>query len=197
MIRFVSKISIAFLCAVITTGCVVVFKAPLPRSLKTRQDPRLIGKWVGQDEQGHRVFVQCTRSPGGETNLSFTGKNFETGENNDSSYLGYRNPIFRIVTTTINARDYMILRYADVSKGRGYQIARYAVEGDELTIWIMSVEKVKEAIRNNQLRGDVAPGMLPDVTVSDSWPKIAALLKSKKGDDLFINVGHVERVIEK
>jgi len=190
--RSLSKISIAFLCAVITTSCVVQFKAPLPRSLKTRQDPRLIGKWVGQDEQGHRAFVQCTRGPGGETSISFTGENIDTGENSDSSYLGYRNPVFRMVTTTIDHQDYMIMRYADVSNGRGYQIARYTVEGDELTIWLTSVDKVKQAIRNKQLRGDVGLGMLPVVTISDSWPKIAALLKSTKSNDLFVRVGHLE-----
>ena len=89
------------------------------------------------------------------------------------------------------------MRYADVSNGRGYQIARYTVEGDELTIWLTSVDKVKQAIRNKQLRGDVGLGMLPVVTISDSWPKIAALLKSTKSNDLFVRVGHLERVVGK
>jgi hypothetical protein len=182
------KIVVACLCALVASGCVVTFKGPLPRSLRTTQDSRLFGKWVGRDDQGHQAFANCARDPDDQARISFSG------EGSDASYLGYRNPVFRMVTTRIDSQDYMILRYVDLSKGRGFQIAKYSIKDDKLSVWILSVDRMKKAIRNDQIKGDVGTGMLPDVTITDHWSKITSLLKSPQGDDLFVFLGEVERV---
>jgi len=57
----------------------------------------------------------------------------------------------------------------------------------------MSSDKVKKAIESRQLRGEIGVGMLPDVMITDSWRKIAALLKSSKGDDFFVRLGELKK----
>jgi hypothetical protein len=192
-LSFLRKILIVLPAAAMFSGCAVVFESPLARSLKTKQDERLFGRWMGRDEEGNPTYIQCERSLRGESSISF----FVEKPKPSYLYLDYRNPIFRMTTTKIGNRDYMILRYQDASKGRGHQLARYMVEGDKLTIWIMNADKVKEATKTGQIRGEVGVDMLQGVTITDSWRKIAALLKSSKSDEFFVRLGEVEKVAAK
>ena len=99
-----------------------------------------------------------------------------------------------MVTTNINSRNYMILRYVDVSKARGFQIAKYEIDSDKLTIWILDLEKIKQAVKEGKLKGEIGTGMLPGVEITDGWAKINALLKSPNSDDFFVRVGEITKV---
>src|SRR5437016_14105163 len=76
---------------VILHGCTVVFTNPPPGSQHTRADTKLMGRWSGQDEQGNRGFIQFDGS-NKEMNVSIFG---------EKSDLGYRNPVFTMITTRI------------------------------------------------------------------------------------------------
>lgn len=103
-----------------------------------------------------------------------------------------------MVTTKIGGQDYMILRCVDTSKGRGFQIARYAIKDNKkLSIWILSVDRVEKAVKDREIKGEVGIGMLPDVTITDNWSKITALLESAQSNDYLISLGEVERVAAK
>jgi hypothetical protein len=179
------RICFVFSYAAIFSGCFVVFTDLPPKSLIIKEDKRLLGRWAGQD-QGNRYFVQFDRS-NREINISLFG---------EKSDLGYRNPIFRMVTTKVDGYCYMILRPTDSPDSEGYLIAKYIVTDDKLTIWMLNVDRVKKPIMEGNLRGEIGTGMFAAVTITEGSEKITALLKSPE-NDLFMRVGEFEKVAAK
>ena len=178
------SITLSF-CAAILSGCTVVFKTPLPRSLKTDRDERLLDKWAKKDEQGNPFFIQFDSGANGETNISLFG---------EKPNLGFQNPVFRMVTTKFENRDYMILRFSKDSNREGYQIARYDIKGDKLTIWVLDVDQVKEASKTGALRGVLTGSTSQGLVLSSS---AMTVLKTAKDKDLFVSLGEFERAPNK
>jgi len=111
----------------------------------------------------------------------------------EKSDLGYRNPVFTMTTTRIGNHDYMVLRATDSPAAEGYVIAEYSIKDGKLKIWILSVDRVKEAIRNSELKGTVEGGPFGGVTITYTSQEIAALLKSAKSNELFVVFGEFEK----
>jgi hypothetical protein len=173
---------VLLLCATILNGCVVVFTNALPNSQALKRDDRLLGKWEGKDEQGNRNSVQFESAPKNETNVSLSGD------------LGYRNPVFRMVTTRIAGLDYMILHLNDLSDDTGYILAKYATQDDKLTICLLNVDKVKEAIKKGKLKGEVGHTAWGGVTITNSSKGVLTFLKSPNSKDLFTCLGELKKV---
>jgi len=64
-----------------------------------------------------------------------------------------QNPAFMMFTTRLGKHDYMNLSPTDEYKGKGFLIVKYAVSGDELTLWILDDDKVKNAITQGRIKG--------------------------------------------
>ncbi|HEX6190381.1 MAG TPA: hypothetical protein VFZ40_20175 [Pyrinomonadaceae bacterium] len=167
------------------SGCVVVF-TNLPADTKhTGVDKRLLGRWAGQDEQGNRGFIGFDLVANNEIDVSILG---------EKSDLGYKNPVFRMATTEIDNHDYMFLRAADSPPSEGSVIARYAIENGRLTIWILSVDKVKQAIENGKLKGAAGGGPFGGLTITNTSEQVSALLKSADSKALFVCLGEFQKV---
>ena len=186
-IGFCGSISVSIalsFCAAILSGCTVVFTNSPPNSQRPGADTELLGRWTGQDEQGNRGFIQFDSGSNREINVSIFGEKTD---------LGYRNQVFSMITTRIENYDYMVLRATDSPPAEGYVIARYSIKDGKLKIWILSVNKVKEAIANGELKGKVGGGAFADVTITYTSQEIAALLKSAKSKALFVCFGEFQR----
>ena len=174
-----------FCCSLLFSGCTVNFTDPLPGSHDFTADAKLLGRWSGTDEQGNAGFIQFDKAGSREIAVSIFGKN---------SDLGYKNPIFKLTTTRIGSFDYLVLRPNDSEARPDYTIARYSIDKNKLKIWLMSIEKVREAIKSGQLKGTSTAGPYYAVTVNSASSEVVRVLNGGNANDLFICLGEFERL---
>jgi len=172
-------------CSILISGCMVNFTDPLPGSRDFTADAKLLGRWSGTDEQGNAGFIQFDKAGSREIAVSIFGKN---------SDLGYKNPIFKLTTTRIGSFDYLVLRPNDSEARPDYTIARYSIDKNKLKIWLMSIEKVREAIKSGQLKGTSTAGPYYAVIVNSASSEVVRVLNGGNANDLFICLGEFERL---
>ena len=176
------KLALILLFAAMLSGCVVSFSNPLPASQPISRDERLLGKWEGQDEQGSPGWVRFEIGSANQINV------FASGD------LGYRNPVFRMVTTKISGSDYMILRLNDPTDNKDYILARYSTNDNKLTVCLLNVEKVKHAIKKGRLKGEVDYSQWGGAIITESSKNVLGFLKSPNSKDLFTCLGEMKKV---
>jgi hypothetical protein len=168
------------------SGCMVSFDKPLPGSRMFTANPALLGRWSGKDEHGNRYFIQFDKSRTRDFNVAIIGADYD---------LGYPNPLFKVTTTRIGAFDYLVVNVPIPEPHTEYMLARYSIDKDKLRIWILSVDKVKEAIKNRQVEGRVVTGSwFTSVIVSSSPADIVQFLKRPQSADLFTLFGEYAKV---
>jgi hypothetical protein len=161
------------LLASLLSGCLVTFTNPLPSSQPTGRDERLLGTWDGQDQEGNHVLVRFEGDSNRETKVTLTGGS------------GFRNVDFRMVTTKIEGCDYMVLTLAGRGNDKEHIIAKYVVKDDGLMICIFDVQKVRAAIAQNKVEGEVGRSMLSGATITASPKEVLSFLSSPASKDLF------------
>lgn len=171
--------------ALVFSACETVFLNPLSNLREAKPDNRLPGKWISKDEKYNGAYIRFDGSANLETNISAFG-----GETQEQY------PAFTMYTTKIGKHTYMNLNPADEDRDKGYLIVRYAIEGNQLTVWILDPDKVKAAIAQGKLKGTSAPGF-GTTTVSDTSKNIAAYLESDADGELFQHAWRFEKVESK
>jgi len=180
----IAGIALLFCSGILFSGCMVEFTKPLAGSRGNTADRNLLGRWSGVDEQGNPGFIQFDKAASGELIVSVFGKD---------SNLGYSNPVFRLTTTRIGAMQCLILK-ADRPDAKSIQtIAKYSIAGNKLKIWVLSVDKVKNAIKNGQLRGTMRGGLEDSVVVSSARKDVVRFIEHAQ-DDLFSLLGEYQKV---
>jgi len=177
-------IALLFCCGLLFSGCMVEFTKPLAGSRRVMADRKLLGRWSGVDLQGNPGFIQFDKAGSGEMVVSVFGKD---------SNLGYSNPIFRLTTTKIGAMRYLILKAGRPDANSIHTIAKYSIDGNKLMIWALSVDKVKEAIKNGQLRGTVRGGLEDSVVVNSAPDEVVRFIEHSQ-DDLFSLLGEYQKI---
>src|SRR2546428_8625566 len=99
-LKSVSYIFVILVLATLLSGCFVTFTNSLPNSQLAGRDERLFGTWEGLDQDGNHALIRFERGSNGETKVTLPGSS------------GFRNVDFRMVTTKIKGRDYMVLTLA-------------------------------------------------------------------------------------
>jgi hypothetical protein len=165
----------------------VSFTDPLPGARDFSADAKLLGRWSGTDEKGNVGFIQFDKAGAREITVSVFGKD---------SDLGYKNPVLRLKTTKIGSFDYLVLRANDPEGLSDYTLARYSLEKNKLKIWIMSLDKVKDAIQSGRLKGRVNGGPYGGAIIDSSSRDLIRLLKDKRGNNLFVLLGEYEKVVK-
>lgn len=183
--RMVVKIAIAAALATMLSGCVVSFINPLPASQPVGRDDRLLGKWEGQDEHNNPVSTQFEPGSKSETKVSVSGS------------LGHQNPIFRMVTTKISGNDYMILRLNDPQANKDYMVVRYSISDDKLTVCLLNVDRVKEAIKKRKLKGQVDYSQWGGAIVTEGSRGVVAFLRTATSKDLFTCLPELKKATSK
>ena len=183
--RGITGTALLVCCSILFSGCMVNFTDPLPGSRDFTADAKLLGRWSGTDEQGNAGFIQFDKAGSREIAVSIFGKN---------SDLGYKNPIFKLTTTRIGSFDYLVLRPNDSEARPDYTIARYSIDKNKLKIWLMSIEKVREAIKSGQLKGTSTAGPYYAVIINSASSDVVRVLNGGNANDLFICLGEFERL---
>jgi hypothetical protein len=176
------KLALTLTLAAGLSGCVVSFTNPLPASQPLGRDERLLGKWEGHDEQGNAGWFRFEIGSANEMNV------FGSGD------LGH--PAFRAVTTKISGSDYMILwlNNADI---KDYIIARYSTNENKLTVCLLSVDKVRDAIKKRKLKGRFDYSPSGGALITESSKRVLDLLKSPHRKDLFVCLPELKKVSSK
>ena len=73
-------------------------------------------------------------------------------------------------------------------------LARYEMKGDEMTVWLLDCDKVKAAIVQKKLKGEVGQGDAPTITITDAANNVRAFLESPESSELFKYLGTFERI---
>ena len=163
------------------SGCIVTFSNPLPASQPLGRDERLLGKWEGSDEGGNAGWFRFEHGSANDINV------FASGD------LGNRSPALRMVTTKISGSDYMVLRLNDADI-KDYIIARYSINEDKLTVCLLVVDKVRDAIEKRKLKGWFEHSPWGGVTITESSKRILDLLKSPDSKNLFVCLPEMKKV---
>ena len=182
----ISKVCLVIILALFFSSCEVFLINPLSDSARDKPDERLLGKWINKDEKEKGGFVQFDAGANREINVSFLGGKSEE-----------KNPLFTALTTTIGSHYYMSLNPTNEDRDKGYLLARYEMKGDEMTVWLLDSDKVKVAIGQKKLKGEVGQGAAPTITITDTADKVRAFLASPESNELFKYLGTFERVKDK
>ena len=181
-LKSVSYLFVILVLATLLSGCMVTFTNSLPNSQPTGRDERLFGTWEGLDQEGNHALIRFEGGSNRETKVTFTGSS------------GFRNVDFRMVTTKIEGRDYMVLTLAGPGNDKEHIIAKYVLKDGELMICIIDVQKVKAAIAKGNLKGEVGQSLESGATITASPKEILAFLKSPSSKDLFTCSEELKRV---
>lgn len=182
----ITSAAVLVCCSLLFSGCMVNFTNPLPGSRDFAADETLLGRWSGTDQQGNAGLIQFSKAGPREIAVSVFGK--------DDSDLGYKNPIFRLKTTKIGSFDYLILT-ADAPEARpDYTIARYSIVSNKLKIWMLSLEKVREAIKSGRLKGTTTGGPYDGAIISSPSSEVVRFLRDSRADEMFVSFGEYARV---
>ena len=185
-LNLILKILIILAMAVFFSACETVFLNPLSDLRDSKSDKRLLGKWSIKGEKYNGAYLQFDGGSNLKHNL-FAVFGGDTQE---------QNLVFTMFTTRIGKYSYMNLNPADKDKDKGYLIVRYAVDGNQLTVWILDTDKIKTAIKSGKLKG--TPGQsFGTTTVSDTPANIEAFLGSPDNGDLFQDAWRFEKVESK
>lgn len=175
------RIVLVALLSIMLSGCVVIFINPLPGSQTVGVDQRLLGRWAGKDEHGNDYSIHFEKRANSETVVSLPD-------------LGYRDPLFRVVTTEISAVNYLILRLDDPSNDKTYMVASYSMTGDSLTICPLNEGRIRAAIKQGKLKGKLANSLWGGATITENSKNVLAFLTSPNSKDLFTCLGEVKKM---
>src|SRR5437764_13871482 len=179
----ISKVCLVIILAIFFSSCEVFLINPLSDSARDKPDERLLGKWINKDEKEKGGFVQFDAGANREFNISFLGGKYEE-----------KNPLFTARTTTIGGHYYISLNPTNEDRDKGYLLAKYEMKGDEMTVWLLDSDKVKAAIVQKKLKGDVSQGVGSTITITDAADKVRSFLESPKSSELFKYLGTFERI---
>jgi hypothetical protein len=167
------KLIVALLLVVPVTGCVVSFTNPLPASQQLSRDERLLGRWTASDEQGNPYWIRFEKRSDAEITVSLPER------------LGYHNPLFRVSTTKVSDREYMILRMDDPNANKDYMVVRYSINGVTLKVCPLNVDRVKEAISKRKLKGRIEYTLWGGAAITESPKRVLDFLNSRDSEVMF------------
>lgn len=151
------------------TSCIVTFENPLSDSQTSSVNKNLLGKWKSVDEE--KVVFELFNS-NSETIL----KLFEENEKTEKI-------IFSVSEVQIGNFNYFSLKIIDDDNPNTFIIAKYEIKNDEMTVWLLSKEKISELIEKGKLQGKKKD--YGEISVSNSSEELKKFLESGENNELF------------
>lgn len=181
-LNYFCKAYLVIACALFFSACEVTFINPLPDSLSVARDERLLGRWKDLDKKEHPAYVRFDSGSDGEFIIHF--------ESDDPDV------VLSARTLRIDESSYLVLKDSDTTKRKGYLLAKYVVTGDRMKVWLVDEKKVRQAVRDGKLKGEIGKETYAGVTVTDTPEKILDYLKTA-GDGAFEFLVDFEKVADK
>ena len=167
------KFCIVVLLVCFAVSCQVVFDVPIFSAKDSKIDKRLLGKWRSDEPNAKSGVVEILKKSDAE--IEIIAPDDETGA---------PTVVFRAFVGKLGNADYLNL-WSPKETEKGFLIARYEIQNEYLTIRILDDEKIKEALKKNQLKGYAKPGTIGDVIIDDSAKNVKNFLKSPLNDEIF------------
>ena len=168
----IAKIILVAALAGMLSGCLVLFTNPLPASQPMGRDQRLLGKWEAKDEYANSSWIR----------FEMSANHIDVFASGD---LASHSPAFRMLTTDISGRTYMILRFPDRDLWKYYLVASSSINGDKLTVCLMDAEKTVAAINDHKIKGTIGRTMGVGPTINENSNNVLRILQSPDSKDLF------------
>jgi hypothetical protein len=175
MIRRLTVYATSALCALLC-GCLVSLH-PLSSPAEAAPDPQLLGVWVAHDKGEDLMYLHIGLGKKGMTEAMLV-EHGEDGRYKVSRYSAFPTKIEGMSLLNVIAPE----EHKDT---RGYDIMRYQVDGNSLSLALMSEDAVKHDITDGKLEGKVEPGTYGDTTITASSRELLAYIKSADPSRLF------------
>lgn len=160
------------------SSCIVTFENPLSGSQPSRVNKSMLGKWKSVEEE--KVVFELFNS-NSETIL----KLFEENGKNEKI-------IFSVSEVEIGNSNYFSLKIIDEDNPNTFIIAKYVIKNDEMTVWLLSKEKINELIEKGKLQGRKKD--YGEISVSDSSEELKKFLESEESQNLFELFGKFKKL---
>lgn len=158
------------------SSCVVSFENPL--SSEQMADKRLLGRWIAMDK-ADAVF-EFSLDTNSQTVLKFV----EEDNLNEKA-------VFTVTSFQINDKNLLSLKLYDEEKDATFLLAKYKIEGDEISVWLLDKAKISELIEQGKIKG--VKKSYGEISVSNSQEEIINLLNSPGSDELFEFFGKLKK----
>jgi hypothetical protein len=135
-----------------------------------------------RDENGHVGYVRLDARQKDELII-----HFETGD---------PKVVLSATVLKIDGDSYLVLNDSDATKRKGYLLAKYLITGDRMKVWLIDEKKVRQAIRDGKLKGEIGRETYAGSTITDTPEKILGYLKTA-GDDALEFLADFEKVADK
>lgn len=168
------KLLVLTLLVVLGSSCLIVSTNPLIDPKTSTPDKHLLGRWIGTDKLEGVYALFDERSL--ESNILIGQK-----ASNQSELM------FDLATGPIGKYRYMSLRPREENT-QEYLLARYAIDGDELKIWLLDSAFFDAAISQGRLK--TKPATTSTKILADSPETISDfLVKNQDSEQLFQYLG--------
>ena len=168
------KLLVLMLLVVLGSSCLIVSTNPLIDPKTSTPDKHLLGRWIGTDKLEGVYALFDERSL--ESNILIGQKTTNRSE-----------AMFDLATGPIGKYRYMSLRPREENI-QEYLLARYAIEGDELKIWLLNSSFFDAAISQGHLKTN--PTTTSTKRLADSSEAIIDfLVKNQDSEELFRYLG--------
>jgi len=163
---------LALTVAAVLGGCLAESEHPIAAADPDKNDPRLWGSWISEEEDGYLIaHVFATEADTLRISLAEHGVE---GMGDVDSYDAH--------VTQLPTGDYLNVMGPDTE--HGYVFVKYQLTGtDALTVWSMENEKVVQAVKDGKLPGTTKQeGSDVDVRITATSEQWQAFLASTPAD---------------
>jgi hypothetical protein len=181
-LSYLGKACLSVACALFFSACEVTLVNPLPDSLSAPRDERLLGRWKDLNKTEGPGYIRFDSGSDGEVIIRFESDAPDIA-------LSAR-------TLRIDESGYLALRDSEMTKRKGYLLVKYAITGDRMKVWLLNEKKVRQAIWEGKLKGEIGKETYSGVTVTDTQEKILDYIKTG-GDGAFESPLEFEKVADK
>ena len=129
------------------------------------------------------AYIQFDEGPNQTMRVSTFGEGVTPGKSDFD---------FTMFTTRLGSYDYMNLKFGG-PRGEGYFIVRYSITGDKLAVSLFAGDKIKRAIDQGKLKGEIKGDMLTSLEITDSSENISTFIR-RSSDDLFFHLFDLQKV---
>jgi hypothetical protein len=182
---------LSLLLLIFLASCYPQFKNPIPPPPEQKADHQILGTWVGTNESGSKEQLSIFQRSSGWIDVVYIN-DIDSRESKD----GINVVVFEGYSTFVNKQKFLCLRFREKDwEGRDreaedfyFLIVNYDTPSDdELIIKLLSLQKVKELIKEGKLKGEVVKrGRYSDkVTVTSSSDELIEAI-SREGVGAFI-----------
>lgn len=175
--------ALVFAATALLAGCLAESEHPIAAADPAKNDPRLWGSWLSEEDDGYMI-AHVFATEGGTLRIAVAEHGVEG--------LGEVEP-YDVHVTQLPSGDY--LNVLVTGSETGYLIGKYRLDGtDRLSVWFPRNERLEQAVKDGRLPGTTSvEGGVTDVRITASSEQWQAFL-AKAPTDFFGEATSFQRI---